>query len=332
MQVDYDTAVAVFENNFADHLTSPYLHPFYVSADAKRDDVLSPVFFVFTEGKNTFYYAFHMSRVPGPALWDIQSPYGYGGPLFNTAEPVFLERAWAVFSHWCHQNSILAEFVRFHPLLDNGKFFAGDVMPDREIVWLDLTEQDLLPTYSTRARTTVRKAQKNGLKVEWWSPERFIAIFPALYLAHMQELKADSYYFFSENYFRPLIFWSHVQLAVCTLNEEVLAAAIFLQGPDYMEYHLSAATKLGKQLGATNLVIHEAALRGKHFGCKVLNLGGGTDATPNNPLFFFKSGFSERRATFSIGKRIHLPKQYHELQKTWEEENKRSANKILFYR
>ncbi|MHB1101071.1 MAG: GNAT family N-acetyltransferase, partial [Burkholderiales bacterium] len=218
------------------------------------------------------------------------------------------------------------------PLLDNSRFFSGKVLSDREIVWVDLSEKDLLSTYSTRARTTIRKAQKNDLKVEWWKPGDFAHMFSRFYLDHMQSLNADSYYYFPESYFRQLASWNQAQLAVCTMNGEILAAAIFLCGPHHMEYHLSTSTGLGRQLGATNLIIHEAALQGRQLGCSMLNLGGGTDAAPDNPLFFFKSGFSSKRATFSVGKRVHLPEQYELMKAEWEKTHGRPATRILFYR
>ncbi|MHB1099939.1 MAG: hypothetical protein ACYCZR_10330, partial [Burkholderiales bacterium] len=196
MQVDFDSAVDAFENAFDNSLQSPYLHPCYVVADAKRDDTLSPVFFVFEEGGNAFYYAFHTSPVPHQPIRDIQSPYGYGGPISNSEDEGFLTRAWSAFHLWCRENSVLTEFVRFHPLLDNSRFFSEKVLSDRETVWIDLSEKDLLSTYSTRARTTIRKAQKNDLKVEWWKPEDFAHMFSRFYLDHMQSLNADSYYYF----------------------------------------------------------------------------------------------------------------------------------------
>lgn len=332
MQVDFDEAVRVYDNAFDDCLKSPYLHPYYVAADAKRDATLSPVFFVFREQAQVFYYAFHLSQIPGQSQFDIQSPYGYGGPLANTDDKEFLMRAWNAFVQWCNEHDVLAEFVRFHPLLDNKRFFGGDVVGDREVVWIDLTCQDLLSTYSTRARTAIRKAQKHGLTVEWWQPDRFAAMFPQLYSDHMQVLNADEYYFFSEEYFRALIGWDCAHLAVCKMGEEVLAAAIFLVGPHHLEYHLSAATTSGRQLSATNLLIHEAALRGHHLGCSVMNLGGGTNSAPDNPLLFFKSGFSALRALFSIGKCVHLPVKYAALKIEWEKANNRPASRILFYR
>lgn len=332
MQVDFDSAVDAFEHLFDSSLQSPYLHPRYVVADAARDTALSPVFFVFEESGHAYYYAFHTSPVPGQAIRDIQSPYGYGGPISDTDDEVFLERASADFLRWCRKNSILAEFVRFHPLLDNNKFFTGEVLKDRDVVWIDLGKEDLLSTYSTRARTTIRKAQKNGLEVEWREPENFAPMFPGFYLNHMQSLNADSYYFFPESYFRQLFSWNQAQLAACTLNGEMLGAAIFLRGPHHMEYHLSASTELGRQLGATNLMIHAATLRGRELGCAKFNLGGGTSAAQDNPLLFFKSGFSQQKAPFSIGRRIHLPDRYNELKADWEKIHERPASRVLFYR
>jgi len=332
MQIDYGGAVELFERVFEEKLRSPYLHPYYVAADAKRDEELAPVFFTHTDDDGVFYYAFHLGKVVGKDLFDIQSQYGYGGPLSSTDDRRFLQRAWGAFVEWCGEHAVLAEFIRFHPLLENTNFYLGEIVPDRNIVWIDLQAPDLLASYSTRARTAIRKAQKSGLAVEWWESERFFPMFKELYREHMQALNADSYYFFSEAYIQAVVSWDQARLATCTLDGEVLAAAIFLQGPFHMEYHLSAATGKGKELSATNLLIHEAALLGKVQGCSMFNLGGGTDASPDNPLFFFKASFSALRAPFYIGKSIHLPEEYGAMKAAWEEETSRPARRVLFYR
>lgn len=331
MQVSFDAALAFFLRLPA-HLQAPSLHPAYVQADAARDKDLAPVFFVHQREDDFFYHAFHLATVPGTSCRDIQSPYGYGGPVATIDEPAFLAEAWQGYASWCVEQRVLVEFVRFHPLLENWRFFSGESMPDRETVWVDLKSPDLLASYDVRARTAVRKAVKHGLTVEWWAAERFGEVFQPLYSATMEGLKASSFYFFPQEYFNRLAGWGGARYAACLHEGAVVAAAIFMQGPDVMEYHLSASDGAGKKLGATNLLLHEAGLYGQMAGCGKLHLGGGTDADAANSLLFFKSGFSTRRAVFRIGKNIHDPAMYQAMKAEWQQRTGRSSSRIMFYR
>lgn len=331
MQVSIDAALAFF-HRLPEPLQAPSLHPAYVYADAARDSELTPIFFVYQRGDDFFYHAFHLATVPGTTHRDIQSPYGYGGPVATRDDPVFLAEAWQAYSDWCHKQQVLAEFVRFHPLLENWRFFSGEAMADRETVWVDLKLPDLLASYEVRVRTAIRKAIKHGLHVEWWTAGRFYEIFQPLYYATMAGLKATSFYFFPPDYFSRLGQWDGTRYAVSLHEGKVVAAAIFLQGPDMLEYHLSAADGVGKKLGATNLLLHEAGLYGQQAGCGRLHLGGGTSADPANPLLFFKAGFSDRRASFKIGKKIHDPAAYLEMKSQWQARTGRDSNRVMFYR
>lgn len=331
MQVDYNKAIQAFEG-LREENRAPSLHPYYVIADSKRDQSLKPVFFVYEENKDIFYHGFHQAAIEGTDLFDIQSPYGYGGPIASSNDEVFLYRAWEAYLSWCAENNILVEFIRFHPLLDNWQFYGGETLADRETVALKLNDGDILSTYSTRAKTAVRKAIKSGLSVEWWDKNNFLTVFPKLYNDTMKELKADDFYFFPQEYYQEMTAWNQARLAVCKLAEQVVAAAVFLVESYYMEYHLSASAPLGKNLGATNLLLHEAALLGQRLGCQLLHLGGGTDSKPDNSLLFFKSGFSKHRLAFKIGKHIHQTVDYNTLKTKWQENRGKTANRVLFYR
>lgn len=331
MQVSLDAAL-VFFHRLPDTLQAPSLHPAYVQADAARASELTPVFFVYQNGDNFFYHAFHLAAVPGTAYRDIQSPYGYGGPVATVDDPAFLAEAWQAYSSWCEEHRVLAEFVRFHPLLENWRFFSGEAVADRETVWVYLKLPDLLASYEVRARTAIRKAVKQSLSVEWWAAKRFHEAFQPLYCATMEGLKASSFYFFPPEYFSRLAQWDGVHYAVSLYEGKVVAAAIFMQGPDILEYHLSAADEVGKKFGATNLLLHEAGLYGQRAGCSRLHLGGGVNADANNSLLFFKSGFSDRRASYKIGRKIHNPAAYLEMKSQWQAKTGRDSNRVMFYR
>jgi hypothetical protein len=331
MEVSYDEAVNIFEG-FHPVLQVPSLHPYYVNADALRDQSSKPVFFIYNEGTETYYHAFHVSPIQESGYFDIQSPYGYGGPIATIDDEKFLTRAWAEFNAWCDENKVIAQFIRFHPLLENWRFFPGEVFDDRSTVWVDLNKNDLLMSYSSRVRTAIRKAYKNDLRIAWEKDEETVQIFVKLYCEAMRGLQAEQFYFFPESYYQHISAWDHTFLGTCRYNGEIVAVAIFLVVANEMEYHLSASNHIGNQFGATNLLIHEATLLGKDLGCQFLHLGGGSDNSPQNSLLFFKSGFSGHRASFKIGKYIHLPQVYRQMREEWEKSHNQVANRVLFYR
>jgi len=331
MQVSFAKALQAF-NKLAKNVTAPSLHPRYITADARRSRDLSPIFLVFEDNGEIFYHGFHLSPVAKNDFYDIQSPYAYGGPIATSSNREFLEKAWSSHYSWCIKNKILAEFIRFHPLLENWQYYNGNVIDNRQTVWINLNIKQPLSSYSTRTRTAIRKAAKNKLYVEWWNRQNFICIFSTMYLELMQKIAADKFYYFTKEYFQVLLDWNQVYNAVCIYDNRAVAGAVFLHHNDILEYHLSAATVEGKRLNATHLLLHEAVLLGQKLGCKYLHLGGGTDSSANNSLLFFKSGFSKQRAPFRIGTKIYFPAQYQQMKKEYLSRYKKIPPRFLFYR
>jgi len=189
-----------------------------------------------------------------------------------------------------------------------------------------------MSSYESRVRTAVRKAVKSGLRVEWQTGAANAEWFAEFYSAAMAEIGAESFYFFPLSYFRRLLDWEHTRLGVCMNHDEPVAAALFLLGPNVMEYHLSASNQIGKRLGGTTLLIHEAAQLAKSAGCGVMYLGGGTDNKPDNPLLFFKAGFSSEREPFKIGGHVHSSEGYCLLKKQFSQAFDAHPGRVLFYR
>lgn len=330
MQVGYETALKAFKR-LKKNITAPSLHPFYIMADSRRNKLLKPKFFIYQEEEELFYHGFHISYLEGTDYCFIQSPLGYGGPVASCTDRKFLDNAWEEYYNWSFDNKVIAELIRFHPLLENWRYYNGLVTDNRETVWIDLDKKPLMPTYSSRARTAIRKAVKNGLRVEWWPKNSFLAVFPQLYYKLMTKLDAVEAYILPDAYFEKLLRWNQVHNLVCLKDGVVLGGAIFLLNGELMEYHLSASTLAGKKMGATNLLVHEAALLGQRKGCNVLHLGGGTDSSPDNSLLFFKSSFSDNRAMFKIGTYLYYPEIYEEIKEQGFINNE-VLKRILYYR
>lgn len=331
MQIGFEQALKVYEQ-FNNTEKCPSHHPFYLLLDAKRNPELQPTFFVYEQNGEVFFNSFHMSRVPDSEYFDLQSPYGYGGPIATTGDEAFLKCAWTEYEKWCRQNGVLAEFVRFHPILGNWRYYGGEVIHDRSTVWIDLTKEDLMSSYQSRVRNMVRKAKKSDLRIEWTDATEFFRWFPKLYEDLMVSIGADDFYLFSNDYYNS---WESVMgtsFCLCKLNDDVIGASIFFDNEFMMEYHLSASNEIAKKLAGTTLMIHEAALRAKERGCQKLHLGGGTNGSPDNPLLYFKSGFSAEKADYRIGKYIHMPEEYQNLKNEWEQKTGHTSNRVLFYR
>jgi hypothetical protein len=311
---------------------APSLHPDYVCADALRDSNLVPSFFIFDLDGDIFYHAFHIGQVPGKDCFDVQSPYGYGGPVATTYEKNFLSRAWDAYFEWCRERRIVAEFIRFHPLLENWRFYWGDVIDDRETVWVDLAIENVLDSYHLLRRRNILKAKQGSLSVSWAPKESFLQYFIPLYEAMLDKKTAAEFYFFNWSYYKALLDCTTCYCAVCWRGNEAVAAGIFLLHGETMEYHLGAASADGQKSGAMTLLLHEAALLAQRRGAKAFHLGGGTDRMPENSLLFFKRGFSDRRGLFKIGKYVHEARLYSNLKFEWETEHNTTTQQVLFYR
>jgi len=312
-------------------LQAATLHPRYVIADALRDSALEPCFWHFEHAGEVLLHGFHLSNIPGTEWRDLQSPYGYGGPLATTSDRDFLSRADKAFLEWAQEHRVIAEFLRFHPMLENWAYYLGDHFRDRETVWVDCTVPDRIMSYEVRQRTAIRKAIKDGVLVRQLSNEELLAGFPPFYREAMKAIQADRFYLFPDTYFEALFSLPLVSGLAAYMGDEIVAMSLFLRDT-IGEYHLSAKNLKGARHSASSLIMHEA-FDGMHAsGIDKVYLGGGTSNKPDDPLFFFKAGFSDRRAEFRIGKRVIMPAAYDELKSIYAQRYADNPQRILFYR
>lgn len=304
--------------------------PDYVTADARRDAALEPVFIGGRDARGAWLHSAHLSPIPETDAFDLQSAYGYGGPIDLLADEATRGEAWAAYGEVCRGLGVVAEFVRFHPLDSSAERYRGVRRADRSCVVVGLGEGDLRQGYDVRARTAVRKAEKKGAVVVERPRAEIATRFAAFYREGMRLIGADAFYLFNDAYFEAFSRLEAIRLLVCEHEGEWLAAGLFLTGPSIWEYHLSSATPRGRSFSATNLLIDGAARFGREAGAQELYLGGGTNGAPDNPLLFFKSGFAPPTLTFHVGSAIHMPERYEAFRARWPERAR--SGRILFYR
>lgn len=268
------------------------------------------------------------------SYYDIETVYGYGGPNVSTLDNKFLVEFEDAFLNYCKNENIVAEFIRFHPLIRNENIFRRNiqVVHNRYTVWLDLTMSldDIWKSQiSTQNRNVIRKCEKNGLYVE--NSQDYDA-FIEIYKQTMLKVEAEKFYFFDENYYQKLQNNEDIELLCVKKDEEIIAAAIFMYYGDYCHYHLAGSKQEYLKLSPNNILLWEAIKYAKMRGCKKFHLGGGLTDSLDDSLFRFKSRFSRSVADFYIGKRIHNNEIYNELINRWECSHNQKAVLLLQYK
>lgn len=267
-------------------------------------------------------------------FYDIETVYGYGGPVLKNDDHDF-ERAFeTAFLKYCQQENIIAEFIRFHPFLKNEHLFVEniDVLHNRFTVWTDLNkgiDEIWMQELSSTCRNRIRKCEKNGLTVE--ISEDYDE-FMDIYNSTMNKVGADRFYFFNKRYYDEIKKDSSNVLMRVRQKDETLAAAVFMIYGDYFHYHLGGSKREFLALAPNNILMWTAMQYAKEHGCKKMHFGGGLTDSKEDTLYRFKSTFSSSYADFYIGKRIHNTEIYHKLIQKWEEEHGEKAQILLQYR
>lgn len=286
--------------------------------------------FVASDENCELFYPFMMHTIDEIArhqlaqTWfDIESVYGYTGPLATTSDQEFLSAAWDCFDSWCRDNRIIAEFVRFSPIIENFRYadpsYAVSVDRQTVVVNLNCSEEELWCSYSSSHRNKIRKAQKNGLECMELPPAEGMRHFKKLYSETMIHVGANEYYFFSDDYFNHLaqLLKDKLKLYAVKSGSQIVAAALFLLSSDHIHYHLQGSSRDAVHLAPVPLLLHTVASWGLKRGYKVLHLGGGSTSDPNDNLLTFKAGISKLRRNYFTGRRVRNQEIFGQLCSLW---------------
>lgn len=289
--------------------------------------------FIYEDGEDFVCYPFMLREVSElpylhkyiakyGVLYDISTPYGYGGPLTNVqgsmAGRSLLRKFWEAFDEYCERANIISEFIRFHPLLQNQLLYP-DTHPlhIRDTIHVELTKEyeDIWANYDTKNRNRIRKAKKNELRIVH-RPLDELDDFMDLYYSTMKKNGAREYYYFSKDFFEQtckLLKGNAELIEVVTPGGKTIMSALFMCGEEFVHYHLSGSDSNHSHLGANNLLLDYTVKWARERGYKSLHLGGGYTGNDDS-LFRFKRIFNKHgELPFYIGKQIHNRSIYEEL-------------------
>lgn len=315
----WDAALAEWPDGARDvYFSSGYHAAFVVGQHAEGH------LFVARDGARRMAYPFLLRpvdrvgdmRVP-PGHRDIEGVYGFSGPLAEPADPAFLADAWSAFGEWARGRGVVAEFVRFNPLLGNERFAPEQMTLEavREHVVLDLrpSEEAIWRGYSKTNRNMIRKASKAGVRCRMAPVRELLSEFCALYDETMDRNRAGAGYYFGRQHFAALADAVPSLACAASLDGRVVAVSLFLLAPGWMHYHLSGCGEEGLRVAANNRILHEAVLEARRRGLPQLHFGGGRTGSPSDPLLRFKAGFSRARLPVWVGRRVHDAAAYERL-------------------
>lgn len=299
----WDDIVCSFSNHDVYYLSG------YVRAFEIHGDGTPQLLYYEQDGLRAIYV--YMKRETAIEGWfDSITPYGYGGVLFegDTSE-TNLKTFWNAYVQKMKEESIVCNFVRYHPVLANavpmkevsevidlGKTVAFH-LDSPEVIW-----QNIVP----KNRNMIRKAEKNGIEIHHAADMALFKDFVQIYNATMDKDNAEEYYYFGDEFYKSIHedLNGHYEMFYATYEGEIIAMSIMLFANKQMHYHLSGSVLEYRNLAPSNLLLYKAALWGCYHGYKTLHLGGGVGSGEDN-LYKFKVAFNRNsNYTFSIGKQI----------------------------
>lgn len=320
-----------------------YFTPEYYSLYQNYGDGMARCF-VFEQDGEVVLYPFLINPITplgyklDKEYYDIQGAYGYNGIITSSEDADFIAAFWTTFDAYCQENDIVAEFTRFHPLLNNQRLASPKMKTffSRHTVALDLTDDDIwMHQISSKNRNMIRKAEKEGVTIVETDDYE---TFRRLYDGTMTDLHAEDFYFFPKSYYDEYkqTFKGESMLCLAMLDGKAIAGSMFMFSDDYAHYHLSARDREYSRYAANNLILWYAIQKAKERGCKWFHFGGGTTGNDDDSLLKFKKEFSKTLCEFWIGKRVHNQVVYAQIVEQWNsnhpESYEKNKVKLLGYR
>lgn len=260
--------------------------------------------------------------------YDIQGAYGYNGLIASTDDAVFISEFWKEFDVWCQDNNIVAEFMRFHPLMKNYKLGEGHfkLIYDRNTVYLDLfqTEEDIFNGFEKSTRKHILKAEKTIEIRPAERTEENVEVFNRIYRENMEHVHSIPYLFFSLEHFRNMFQMDEIEFFIAYQDDKPIACYSGLVSPEYYGNYLRASLTEYNKTGVNTLMYWSMIKSAKAHGCHYVHFGGGSSSDPENSLLKYKMNYSQTLSEFWIGKRVHNQVIYDQIVAQWKEKHPES--------
>ncbi|WP_148630482.1 GNAT family N-acetyltransferase [Bacillus sp. E214] len=264
-------------------------------------------------------YQFILREIPikidGEVYYDIVTPNGYGGPLViesnNRKKKDLVSEYFKAFSHYCEENNIVSEFIRFHPMINNVYDFKDfyDVSCIRKTLGTNLKDYDdpIQNEFSKSCRKNIRKALNNKVTFEVLEKPSDIGEFKQIYYSTMDRNNATNYYYFDDSYFDNILsyFKDNIIIVKAIYDDKTIAQGLYFVYEKYIHIHLSGTLSEYLYLSPAYILRYAVTLWGKENGFETIHHGGGRTNSSDDGLYKFKKGFAKNTEfDFYIGKKV----------------------------
>jgi Acetyltransferase (GNAT) domain len=213
---------------------------------------------------------------------------------------------------------VVSVFSRLHPLFPQRTILAG--LGDFELsrtVSIDLTLTDDLQRaqYQRSHRWGINKLRRGNLHCVKEQDGSYLEDFRRIYYETMRRVNAAQRYFFPPTYFTHLssALGSRLHLFVCLRDGQAICGGLFVACHGIVQYHLGGTQDDALHLAPMKLLLDEVRLWATGQKLRVLHLGGGVTSCPDDSLFAFKKGFSDRIHEFATWRWVVFPTVYQRL-------------------
>lgn len=300
------------------NLKDIYYAPEYVLSALKLDPGEAMFFYYIDEdGHGEVVYPFIKRQLMenGSLFYDITTPFGYGGPALrnNTDAQKLASNFLRVFGDYCKAENIVAEYIRFHPVLNNAEFFSKhlDLISVSDTYTLQLNAY--LSESDQAGADRVNGADASGLTFKKLGTVKHMFDFLVLYYSTVrQSEETDSYYFFTNDYFESLVsaLGPELHLFGAYKDNKLLTASYVLTKGETIYHHLSGKSEGADLEEAETMLVNSIAEWGAYNGFQYFHLAGkqpgylaAADVNVNKP-------YAVSSSPFFIARLVHDPDAY----------------------
>lgn len=243
------------------------------------------------------------------SIYDIISPYGYGGPCFFGDGNLIkaMEIFNIEFQAWAESNNVISEFVRFYLDSNTREFFPGKVEYNNDNIIVDLTYDNNARwmTFKHKVRKNVKKAMSSGIELEVDETGKRLDDFLEIYYCTMQRRSAKSGYYLPRDFFESLNseLKGHYVYLHAVFESKIIASELLLVSSNTIYSFLGGTNSDYFELRPNDFLKYHAICWGSNCNKKAFVLGGGY--TPNDGIYTYKQSFEPKgNRSFYVGKRI----------------------------
>jgi len=256
-------------------------------------------------------HSFFLQPLPdGQAGFDIEPFIGYAGPVLTTdSTPDFREMALVQYSEHCRSMGIVAEVVRFSPILANANEFIDSaqlqIFSAKDIIVAQCYADEAfqLASFQSKCRSSVKRGLRD-CTAEMLDKDKDWDEFVAFYYASLGRINADKKWFYPLEVMARAAASDFFQVYVIRYQGEWASLSLVISHP-LASYYFAAASGSQPVQGANEyLLFYIAQTIGKQGG-KHLILGGGNSAAEDDPLLRFKRKFSQELTPLLMGRSVH---------------------------